>query len=473
MGLSSSKVVPNQFRTDTNHIRLVRESMHYFKMQRHEALQIRRLFEMADLDGSETIGVSEFHKIFSPGARDRDYTFLDRLWKVTKVKDELSWVQFFNIICWFCTLTANEILRFAFATFDVNGDGVITFDELIEIRDHLWPARELKSMPLILRRMKPTRIPFDRGDKGFLDAYEFLTLLRSSVDILWPLYRLQYYMRGITLGIDWWKIRERKREDKQFMTLIQLWVFSCLPSSPNQDAPMCQKAFELPSIPLHKLKDTTIYDTIITNLEVSRGIELIKKKRAFDAIGESKMKALTKKRRMQRKALRRKVLLESSESESEESGADADGEGNMKKKKVRLTKREKIEKDKKELHARRDKAKRDKNREEKEKQKIRDKRITIKNVLSPRARRHIRAARKQSVMMQNAKKHPLTRDEKLQKEEEEAAEKDKKANALKIEKAKLLKGNSVALTSALVNAEAVAAIKRMSIAQPGARKRSL
>ncbi|KAA0170882.1 hypothetical protein FNF28_01155 [Cafeteria roenbergensis] len=123
----------------------------------------------------------------------------------------LGFEDFVLIVCVYCMFTEADILRFCFSTFDINGNGDLDeaeFVQMLRIVNH--------KKPLFPGSFKQALRDFDTDSNGVITFDEFVEMNAKFPQLLWPLFQLQDRMQMRSLGrAAWTKISRRDAEMRQ------------------------------------------------------------------------------------------------------------------------------------------------------------------------------------------------------------------------------------------------------------------
>merc|ERR1712150_54508 len=145
---------------------------------------------------------------------------------------EVNFAKFLNIISCFSCYNEEDIMKFTFATFDLNNSGTLASFELKlflnSIKEH-----ESDFPNEIKRALSYFNNDFSLGSGiSFLD---FQKLNEQFPHILWPAFRLQYRMQEHTLGhTKWVKYQSKLRYPNKYRSYKFLMCF-CFPQNMNKE----------------------------------------------------------------------------------------------------------------------------------------------------------------------------------------------------------------------------------------------
>lgn len=170
--------------------------------------QVRRMYKsFVELDdGLEgRIHLSDFFEEFLGLPRS---AVTDAIWLAlveNTTGSMLSFEDFVLITCVYCMFTEEDILRFSFSTFDANGNGDLDeeeFRQMLRIVNH--------ERPLFPGNFKQALETFDVNQDGVIGFDEFVEMHKRFPLLMWPLFQLQDRMQERSLGRPAWaKIARR------------------------------------------------------------------------------------------------------------------------------------------------------------------------------------------------------------------------------------------------------------------------
>ena len=181
--------------------------------QRH-LKRLKLQFEEIDLDGSGSIDSDEFFEILEEARSP----FTDALFALIDLDGSgtIEFEEYIMVCVTYCMYSKEDILRFCFECFDKDGSGTIDEKEYIDLCRTVNNAA-----PLFPGNFAEAIGQFDTNDDGLIDFQEFIELDRRYPLILFPAFRLQDRMQHKTLGAaSWVKIHEgiqKQRRIKEYM----------------------------------------------------------------------------------------------------------------------------------------------------------------------------------------------------------------------------------------------------------------
>ncbi|CAM9257843.1 unnamed protein product, partial [Phaeothamnion confervicola] len=165
--------------------------------------RIRNEFDEIDIDASGSIDCVELLEhvdvMRSP--------FTDAVWASVGVdpagRADVSDVV--RVLVTFCLHSREEILRFCFNQFDVDGSGTIDEQEFVQLVTIVNNAS-----PMFPGNFARALEEFDTNDDGLIDFHEFKEVDKRYPLILFPAFKLQDCLQRKFLGIvEWTRIAER------------------------------------------------------------------------------------------------------------------------------------------------------------------------------------------------------------------------------------------------------------------------
>jgi len=172
-------------------------------------LKIR--FERVDIDQGGEVDYDEFMDLIQQNRSP----FTDALMSLIDPEGTgiVSFQGFFQIVATYCMYSQEDILRFAFTTFDKDSSGTIDEDEFMDLCKTINNAN-----PMFPANFKRALQEFDRNDDGLIDYDEFKQINRRYPMVLFPAFQIQDAMQRHVLGADFWKskMRQKKQEEEIF-----------------------------------------------------------------------------------------------------------------------------------------------------------------------------------------------------------------------------------------------------------------
>ena len=162
-----------------------------------DIITLRNSFDEIDIDESGEIDYDEFME----SMEERRNAFTDAVFRLIDINGDglLEFDEFVAICGSFCMWSQLEILQFCFNTFDADGGGTIDEEEFealaktISHKDPTFPGNFARALE-----------EFDTDGDGLIDFEEFVTMNRRYPMVLFPMFRLQDKMQKQTLGLKRW-----------------------------------------------------------------------------------------------------------------------------------------------------------------------------------------------------------------------------------------------------------------------------
>ena len=215
-----------------------RNSVQRLRLRSSDLLRLRMSFNEIDIDESGEIDYDEFMEAME----ERRTAFTDAVFRLIDVNGDglLEFDEFVAICGSFCVWSQHEILQFCFSTFDADGGGTIDEEEFealcetITHKDPTFPGNFAKALE-----------EFDTNGDGLIDFDEFTTLNRRYPMVLFPMFRLQDKMQRWTLGLKRWNtiMKTQHKLDK-----IREWRFTHGGEMPPETC--CSRLTRCGAIPL-------------------------------------------------------------------------------------------------------------------------------------------------------------------------------------------------------------------------------
>ena len=165
--------------------------------------KLKAQFDKIDLDGSGEIDYEEFCDFIE----EPRTAYSDSLFKMIDADEsgQLSFDEFIGIATLYCSYSKDDVLTYAFNTFDLDGSGTIDEEEFMNL------ARMINNgNPMFPGNFGRALAMFDKNDDGLLDRDEFRDIDRRFPMMLFPAFRLQDRLQANTLGEKTWvRIIER------------------------------------------------------------------------------------------------------------------------------------------------------------------------------------------------------------------------------------------------------------------------
>lgn len=158
---------------------------------------LKRQFDRIDLDGSGEIDYEEFCDFID----EPRTAYSDALFKMidTDESGQLSFNEFIGIATLYCSYSKDDVLTYAFNTFDTDASGTIDEVEFMNLAKMINNGN-----PMFPGNFGRALAMFDKNDDGLLDRDEFRDIDRRFPMMLFPAFRLQDRLQRNTLGDKTW-----------------------------------------------------------------------------------------------------------------------------------------------------------------------------------------------------------------------------------------------------------------------------
>uniref|UniRef100_K3WVM9 EF-hand domain-containing protein n=1 Tax=Globisporangium ultimum (strain ATCC 200006 / CBS 805.95 / DAOM BR144) TaxID=431595 RepID=K3WVM9_GLOUD len=195
-----------------------------YQLGQYELKKFKACFKQIDLDASGVIDYDEFFEFID----ETKTPFSEGLFRMIDADSNgtIDYEEFVHAMVLYCMYTRDEILQFAFDTFDPAKTGSIgekEFKRLISVVND--------GKPVFPGNFKNALSEFDRNKDGLLDFEEFKIMNKRYPMLLFPCFRLQDRMQKSTLGESHWlqlhkrlyqKLKQEKYQRKHNGTLPAL-----------------------------------------------------------------------------------------------------------------------------------------------------------------------------------------------------------------------------------------------------------
>ena len=186
--------------------------MDIVEMLNFNQLELRKMkyvFEKADID---MMGEVDYDELMELVQHPRS-PYTDALMSLIDPEGTgiITFQGFFQIIATYSMYTEEDILRFAFTTFDKDSSGTIDEEEFMDLCKTINNAN-----PAFPANFKGALQQFDRNDDGLIDYEEFKQINRRFPMVLYPAFKLQNQMHLHVLGLNFWrnKMRQKRLEEQ-------------------------------------------------------------------------------------------------------------------------------------------------------------------------------------------------------------------------------------------------------------------
>ncbi|EQC39630.1 hypothetical protein SDRG_03061 [Saprolegnia diclina VS20] len=162
-----------------------------------ELRKFRDLFDHIDVDRAGTIDYDEFFDFIE----DRRTKFSDNLFRQIDPKYDgtLDFEHFVHILTSYCMRSREEILQFAFDTFDDDASGSLDELEFTELAKMMHDGK-----PVFASNFNKALAEFDTHGDGTITFAAFQQISKRYPMVLFPAFRLQDQMQRMSLGLNHW-----------------------------------------------------------------------------------------------------------------------------------------------------------------------------------------------------------------------------------------------------------------------------
>ncbi len=177
--------------------------------------RLKLQFEEIDLDGSGSIDSEEFFEILE----ENRSPFTDALFALIDLDGSgtIEFEEYVMVCVTYCMYTRKDILKFVFDVFDKDGSGTIDEKEFIQLCNTVNNAA-----PLFPGNFAEAIAQFDTNDDGLIDFNEFMELDKRYPLVLFPAFRLQDRMMKKTLGErEWVRVHENINREKKIREYME------------------------------------------------------------------------------------------------------------------------------------------------------------------------------------------------------------------------------------------------------------
>ncbi len=173
------------------------QTVEKLQLTNRDLARLKRSFREIDYDDSGDIDYSEFldkmgevRTAFS----DKVFALIDE-----NGDGELDFNEFIAVCGTLCIWSKEEVLRFCFDAFDLDGGGTLDEEEFMELAKAVT-----KNDPTFPGNFNKALTEFDTNGDGLIDFEEFRTLNRRYPMTLFPIFRMQSNLQKLSLGDRRW-----------------------------------------------------------------------------------------------------------------------------------------------------------------------------------------------------------------------------------------------------------------------------
>jgi Ca2+-binding EF-hand superfamily protein len=182
---------------------------HELKLDKDHIDLFFSVFKTIDRDNSNEIDMEEFYRFFkmepTPFA-DKVFALMDE-----DGSGDIDFSEFVLCIWNYCTLDLKSLIKFAFGLFDADGSGTLEPDEvefmIREVYGDAWDSN--------IRVQRVVDIIDVNGD-GVISFDEFQEFNRKYPCMLFPAFQMQQHLRKGIYGERWWNVLTQERLHKNF-----------------------------------------------------------------------------------------------------------------------------------------------------------------------------------------------------------------------------------------------------------------
>ncbi|KAG6614173.1 Calcium-dependent protein kinase 22 [Phytophthora cinnamomi] len=168
-----------------------------YQLGQHELKKFKTCFKQIDLDASGVIDYDEFFEFID----ETKTPFSESLFRMidSDSNGSIDFEEFVHAMVLYCMYTRDEILHFAFDTFDPAATGSIGDKELRRLISMVNDGQSK-----FTGNIHNALAEFDRNKDGVIDFEEFKNMNKRFPMLLFPCFRLQDRMQKSTLGDSHW-----------------------------------------------------------------------------------------------------------------------------------------------------------------------------------------------------------------------------------------------------------------------------
>lgn len=168
-----------------------------YQLGQYELKKFKTCFKQIDLDSSGLIDCDEFFEFID----ETKSPFFDGLFRMIDADSNgtIDFEEFIHALVLYCMYTRDEILRFAFNTFDPSASGYIGDNEL-----QCLVSMVNDGQSKLQSKITNASTELDRNKPSVIDFDAFKSLHKRFPMLLFPYFRLQDRMQKATLGDRHW-----------------------------------------------------------------------------------------------------------------------------------------------------------------------------------------------------------------------------------------------------------------------------